>query len=373
VTLLSGYTGADVGNYLITDQATTTANISAKALSITGSTVAAKTYNGDALATINAGTLSGMITGETLGVSGSGSFNSKDVATATTVAATYLLADGTGLASNYSLAGENLSATITPLTSVTWTGGGGTDHSWATAANWFGGATPNGTNVLQVVINSGDTVVYDNSVGSTTLQSLINNGSLTVADGSVLTVISSLTNTSNFTLNVQGTLDVGYTTNTGTINILGGATPTFNATAGLNNLGIINVGDASGGSSSLNVNGTLDNSGAINSIGSSGTRTLNYGALNNTGVISMSYPMMIGGTSYAVGSVLQPTSGIIDTNVVETITQIVSGVVPEVVEPIVIAADDSEEKKKAEEAADAVDNLQNNGNTQAALALPVCQ
>jgi hypothetical protein len=284
----------------------------------------------------------------------------------------YTVNDGNGGA-NYTVTSNTAAGTITQLASVTWTGGSQIYPTlWSDPSNWAGGVLPDGANVLQVVINSGGKVVYDSSVGSTTLQSLINNGSLTVADGSVLTVISSLTNTSNFTLNVQGTLDAGYTTNTGTINIAGGANPTFNATAGLNNLGIINVGNASG-SSSLNVNGTLDNSGAINSIGSSGTRTLNYGALNNTGVISMSYPMMIGGTSYAAGSVLQPTSGIIDTNVVETITQIVSGVAPEVVEPIVIAADDSEEKKKAEEAADAVDNLQNNGNTQATPALPVCQ
>jgi len=105
--------GADSGNYSIANQ-TTTANIAAKALSISGSSAVNKTYDGNTTATVTAGSLSGMVGTETLGVNGSGIFDTKNVGTGKTVAAAYTLSDGTngGVASNYSLAGENLSANI---------------------------------------------------------------------------------------------------------------------------------------------------------------------------------------------------------------------------------------------------------------------
>ena len=51
VTLTSGYTGADAGNYLITNQATTTANITAKALTV-GATGINKVYDATTAATV---------------------------------------------------------------------------------------------------------------------------------------------------------------------------------------------------------------------------------------------------------------------------------------------------------------------------------
>jgi hypothetical protein len=71
-------------------------------------------------ATVTAGTLSGLVNGETLSVSGEGTFASENVAysgssiTSQNVSVVYTLADGTGLASNYSLGGETLTATINP-------------------------------------------------------------------------------------------------------------------------------------------------------------------------------------------------------------------------------------------------------------------
>ena len=46
VTITPSYTGADVSNYSVTDHATTTANITAKALTVSGITALNKGYDG---------------------------------------------------------------------------------------------------------------------------------------------------------------------------------------------------------------------------------------------------------------------------------------------------------------------------------------
>jgi filamentous hemagglutinin family protein len=114
---VSGLTigGADAANYTVT-AATTTANITPKALTVTGSTVANKQFDGSATATIGAGTLSGFVGSETLTVTGAGTFASVNVGNNINVATTYTLANGSngGLAGNYSLAPETLTGNITP-------------------------------------------------------------------------------------------------------------------------------------------------------------------------------------------------------------------------------------------------------------------
>ena len=91
-----------------------TLTVSPKSLTITGSSAADKVYDGNTSATITAGTLNGLVGGDTLSVSANGTFNSKNVTTANSVMAAYTLLGDTGLASNYSLANETLSAVITP-------------------------------------------------------------------------------------------------------------------------------------------------------------------------------------------------------------------------------------------------------------------
>ena len=67
VTITPSYTGADVGNYSVTDHATITANITAKALTVSGITASDKTYDGNDVATLNTGAVlySGLINGDT--------------------------------------------------------------------------------------------------------------------------------------------------------------------------------------------------------------------------------------------------------------------------------------------------------------------
>jgi hypothetical protein len=111
-----------VGNYTITGQATTTANISAKALTVSGLTAADKVYDGTSTATINTSSTvtSGLITGDDFAVATTGAFrnagntaNDKNVGTAKTVqlASTYTGND----VGNYTITGQAVAtANITP-------------------------------------------------------------------------------------------------------------------------------------------------------------------------------------------------------------------------------------------------------------------
>ncbi|HEY4317678.1 MAG TPA: filamentous hemagglutinin N-terminal domain-containing protein [Herbaspirillum sp.] len=98
--------------------------VTPKALTINGSTASGKTYDGTTVAGINAGTLSGLVGSETLGVTATGAFDSANAGTRS-ADASYTLADGGngGLASNYTLADTmGLAATIDKAT-LTVTGG----------------------------------------------------------------------------------------------------------------------------------------------------------------------------------------------------------------------------------------------------------
>src|SRR5205085_8526787 len=94
-------TGTDVDNYTFNTTASTTANISAKALTLSGVTASNKVYDGNIAASISGGTLGGIVGSDTVSLSlGSATFADKNVGTAKTVTAT-----GTGLsgadATNY--------------------------------------------------------------------------------------------------------------------------------------------------------------------------------------------------------------------------------------------------------------------------------
>ena len=110
--------GADVGSYAITQgtlagptgylSGTYTganADITAKAVTITGMAATSRVYNSNDVAALTGGTVAGTVGGETLNFSGqSGQFNNKNVGTVKAVTVTGLaLADGTLLASNYSV------------------------------------------------------------------------------------------------------------------------------------------------------------------------------------------------------------------------------------------------------------------------------
>ena len=100
-------------NYTLANSSLTGA-ITPKALTVTGSVAANKTYDGTASATVTASTLSGFIAGETLSVTSVGLFADKNAATNKNVSASYTLSNDLGLASNYTAANSSLTATISP-------------------------------------------------------------------------------------------------------------------------------------------------------------------------------------------------------------------------------------------------------------------
>jgi nucleoid-associated protein YgaU len=123
--LADGSNGGLASNYSLATGLTGSASITAKTL--TGSISAPnKTYDGNTTATPTVNITSGLIGSETVTATGTATFNSKDVLTASTVTLnTVALADGSngGMASNYSLAtgisssaginAKALSATVT--------------------------------------------------------------------------------------------------------------------------------------------------------------------------------------------------------------------------------------------------------------------
>jgi filamentous hemagglutinin family protein len=113
VGLANGTNGGLAGNYtLASDSFTGAANITPRTLTIAGSSAANKTYDGAATTTVTAGTLGNLVAGESLTVTGSGAFADANAATGKSVSASYTLGDSTGLAGNYTLATETLTADI---------------------------------------------------------------------------------------------------------------------------------------------------------------------------------------------------------------------------------------------------------------------
>jgi subtilase family serine protease len=116
-----GLIGTDADDYSLTNP-TETASASITPASLTGSILANnKTYNGTVSAAFRTGTLTGLFTGDAVSLSGSATFNSKDVDSATTVTATALTLSG-AQAADYALANtvETAPASIAPasLTAV---------------------------------------------------------------------------------------------------------------------------------------------------------------------------------------------------------------------------------------------------------------
>ncbi|MDN2699800.1 YDG domain-containing protein, partial [Janthinobacterium sp. SUN073] len=115
-TLLDG-TGL-ASNYTVSNPTGLTASITPKALTVTGQVAGNKVYDGNAVAQLNGGSLSGLVGGETLAFVGQTAvFSDKNAGNAktVTVSGTTLLDGGTGLASNYTVSNPTgVMASITP-------------------------------------------------------------------------------------------------------------------------------------------------------------------------------------------------------------------------------------------------------------------
>ena len=199
VTITSSYSGADTGNYSVTDQSSTTADISTKALTATAS-ASDKTYDGGTTASTTL-TFTGLVGSETLGQTVGSTFDNKNVGSNKTVTVNSItLADGSGLAANYSIsAGQTTTANITAK-SLTVSG--------ITASN----KTYDGNGVATLDASS---VAYSGIVGSD-----IFNGTYTgafsdknVGSGKTVTITSSYTgaDVSNYSVTDQSTTTANIT------------------------------------------------------------------------------------------------------------------------------------------------------------------
>lgn len=113
---VTGYT-APSANYTISQPIGLTATITAKALTVTSAAASNKTYDGTTAATIT-GTLSGVIAGDVVTLSGTGTFASANVGTGIAVTSTstlagvdnsnYTLSQPTGLSANITQASQNI-------------------------------------------------------------------------------------------------------------------------------------------------------------------------------------------------------------------------------------------------------------------------
>ncbi|TWT98970.1 YDG domain-containing protein [Neorhodopirellula pilleata] len=116
VTIATTYAGSDVNNYSITDQATTTASISPRAIAIQGVTADDKVYDSTTSATLSGTATADTFSGDDVSIQTNyiANFATKDVASGQTVTVTGFDLSGAD-ASNYALSQPTgLSADITP-------------------------------------------------------------------------------------------------------------------------------------------------------------------------------------------------------------------------------------------------------------------
>lgn len=190
----TGTYNAPSSNYTVT-QPTLTANLTAKALTISAATIASKVYDASAVSgTVTVGTLSGLIGTQTLGISATGAYADATVGTAKSATITYVLANGSngGLAANYSLANGTGTGDITKANPV------------------FSSST--------IAVSVGGTYALPGSISSTspgTLSYSITGGGYATLAGSTITGVS----TGTETLTVNQAASTNYNAGSTTVSV----------------------------------------------------------------------------------------------------------------------------------------------------------
>jgi hypothetical protein len=180
--------GADAANYYLSSSTLSGSHgeITRRAVTLTPQAVT-KVYDGNANATVaNLSHYSAM-----LGISGDTvtgldlQFADKNVGSGKTLTASNAsIADGNG-GNNYLVSYvANTTSAISRLNSVTWVGGA--TGNWFDPANWAGGAVPDLSNVAHVVIPTGVTVTFDNTITPPATLGTVNIDSLGSGSGSLV-------------------------------------------------------------------------------------------------------------------------------------------------------------------------------------------
>ncbi len=221
-------------NYSVVNPTNVTANITPKALTVTGVTANGKVYDGTTVATLNGGTLDGLVGSETLTLGGlAGEFDNKNVGTGKTVSISGAsLLDGTGLASNYSVSNPSsvTAAITTKALTLTGVSASGKVYDGNTAATLSGG-TLNGLVGGETLAVTGLTGAFaDKNVGTGKTVS-INGASL--VDGTGLA--------SNYSLGNPADVSASIIAKALTVNGITADNKVYDATTGAT----LNLADAS--------------------------------------------------------------------------------------------------------------------------------
>lgn len=202
--------GVDARNYtlLATPRPNVTADITPRQVTLDGTHALDRPYDGSTVAVLdNLGTLRNLVVGDQVApLGGAGSFGDKDVGQAKPVSVNGIELAGQD-AGNYRLVQPTgLTASITRLAEVRWTGSDSGNRSWADPANWQGRAIPDKDNVARVVIPDDRTVNYDLQT-STKLDDILSTGTVNFAGTGPLLVTNTV-DTKGFRFD-SGSIELG--------------------------------------------------------------------------------------------------------------------------------------------------------------------
>ncbi|MBT8527482.1 S-layer family protein, partial [Polynucleobacter paneuropaeus] len=282
ITINDSLTGPASANYVLTQPANVTANITPKALTVTGTTVANKVYDGSTAATVTGGTLVGVL--------------STDAANVTlTKAGSFATAN----------AGTGIAVTITDSIS----GSASANYSLTQPTGITANITPAPLGITLAAVYSGSTTVTPTSF---TLTGLVNGETISAISSATVANINVAGNSSNFVRSIvigSGTaLASNYTFNTATSTTTGTSLNTVTlSTKTLTVTGTLADAKVYDGTTSVNVwGGSL-----VGVVGGDVVSFKQAGTFNSANVASAVTVLVndsISGASAANYTLVQPTS-----------------------------------------------------------------
>ena len=327
VTLSSSYGGADKNNYTITDQATTTANITPAALTINAPTIT-KTYDGTTAATGTA-TITGTVYSGDSVTAGVLAFVDKNAGTGNKIvnASGYTVGDGVNTG-NYAISyASNTVSSITPASLSASTSNVSRAYDGTTNANGvaavtsgtlFGGDTLSGGSFAftnknvgagnKTVTVSGVTVADGNSGGNYTVTQ-VNNATSTITPASLILSTSNVSKTYDGTTSAAGTAAVTSGTLFSGDTLSGGSFAFTNKNVGAGNKTVtasgITVSDGNSGGNYI-VSYVSNTTSTINpaslSVSTNNVSRVYDGTTNASGVAAVTSGTLFGGDTLSGGS-----------------------------------------------------------------------
>jgi hypothetical protein len=270
-------TGADAGNYMLTNEPTTMADILPADLQVTGITAASKMYDGTATATLDTSgaTLDGVVSGDTITLDTSGAigtFATPNVGTAIKVTVSGLSISGSDVG-NYTLIEPTPTADITPVTL--------TVSGIVAVSRTYNGMTTAPLVTSQAALSgvlAGDTVTLNSSGASGTFATPNVGTDITVTVSGLMLAGA---DAGNYTL-TEPTLTADILPAALTVTGITAANKTYDGTttATLDTSGAILMGVVAGDDITLNVSGAV---GTFASAGPGTAITVNITGLTITG------------------------------------------------------------------------------------------